>query len=56
MARIFNKVWFVISILAIYLLGGTLGYIWTENYSFTDALYMTVITFSTVGFREVKPE
>lgn len=27
---------------------------WLENMRFLDALYMTVITVSTVGFREVK--
>lgn len=26
-----------------------------EHYSFVDALYMTVITLSTIGYREVKP-
>jgi len=32
---------------------GTLWYAFYEHYSFVDALYMTVITMSTVGFREV---
>ncbi|MFT5750011.1 MAG: voltage-gated potassium channel [Ancylomarina sp.] len=33
---------------------GTLGYMHlNEDYSFIDALYMTVITISTVGFKEV---
>jgi len=35
------------------LVGGTLGYILIENWSVLDALYMTVITVSTVGFREI---
>ena len=26
-----------------------------EEYSFIEAIYMTVITISTVGFREVRP-
>ncbi len=34
---------------------GTVGYMLIESYSFIDALYMTVITASTVGFREIKP-
>jgi voltage-gated potassium channel len=34
---------------------GTLGYIVIERMSFLDALYMTVITISTVGYGEVKP-
>ncbi len=34
---------------------GTVGYMLIESYSLIDALYMTVITVSTVGFREIKP-
>ena len=34
---------------------GTTGYMLIESYNFIDALYMTVITVSTVGFREVFP-
>lgn len=34
---------------------GLIGYTFIEGYEFTDALYMAVITFSTVGFQEVKP-
>jgi len=33
---------------------GTFGLMSLENMSFMDALYMTVITLSTVGFGEVK--
>ena len=36
-------------------LGGALGYMAIEDLRFLDALYMTVITLSTVGYREVKP-
>ncbi len=32
---------------------GTFWYVYYEGYSWVDALYMTVITMSTVGFREV---
>jgi voltage-gated potassium channel len=34
---------------------GTLGYIKIENMSPLDALYMAIITISTVGFKEVHP-
>jgi len=34
---------------------GTAGYMLIEDYSFGNALYMAVITISTVGFGEVKP-
>ncbi len=33
---------------------GVLGYIIFEGWSFTDAFYMTVITLTTVGYREVR--
>lgn len=41
-------------ILIIILFMGTLGYRLLEGWSFLDALYMTVITITTVGFHEVK--
>jgi voltage-gated potassium channel len=34
---------------------GTAGFVGIEHYSWLDALYMTVITLSTVGFDEVRP-
>jgi voltage-gated potassium channel len=34
---------------------GTVGYRVLENYPWLDALYMTVITLTTVGYREVHP-
>ena len=34
---------------------GTLGYVGIERMSFLDALFMTVITLSSVGYGEVKP-
>ncbi len=37
------------------LLTGTVGYILLEGWGFLDALWMTVITMSTVGFGEVAP-
>ncbi|MFK8061237.1 MAG: TrkA family potassium uptake protein [Polaribacter sp.] len=47
-----NKTFFlVISIITI----GTIGYMLLSHYSFVDALYMTVITITTVGFGEVQP-
>lgn len=35
--------------------GGVAGYMIIENYSFIEALYMTIITEATVGFEEVNP-
>jgi voltage-gated potassium channel len=37
------------------LLAGTLGYSAIEDWSFVDALYMSIITVTTVGFSEVHP-
>lgn len=34
---------------------GTTGYMFIEGYTVTDALYMTIITAATVGYREVAP-
>lgn len=36
-------------------LGGTAGFMWLENMTPLQALYMTVITLSTVGYGEVTP-
>jgi voltage-gated potassium channel len=41
--------------LVIIVLVGIVGYMVLENYSLVDAIYMTIITTSTVGFREVQP-
>ena len=34
---------------------GVIGYMVISGYSFVDALYMTAITISTVGFGEIEP-
>jgi voltage-gated potassium channel len=43
------------AILAGFILMGSLGYMWLEGWDFFDALYMTVITLTTVGYGEVRP-
>lgn len=40
-------------ILVVVLLGGSAGYMLIERWGFFDSLYMTVITITTVGYREV---
>jgi voltage-gated potassium channel len=45
--------WFSI-ILSIIVLG-TLGFMIVEHFKFLDALYMTVITITTIGYNEVRP-
>jgi len=45
-----------ISVLIIILfIGGSLGYYIIEGWSFLDSFYMTVITLSTTGYKEVYP-
>ena len=45
-------VFWVVIVLAVIAVG-TAGYMLTDGWSFGDSLYMTVITLTTVGFREV---
>ena len=42
-------------LVALVLVTGTIGYMVVEGWSAWDALYMTVTTVTTVGFREVHP-
>jgi len=50
-SRLYRAVTFSVLIVAV----GVLGYILLFEYSLIDALYMTVITISTIGFGEVHP-
>ena len=34
---------------------GTLGYMFIEGWSFVDSFYMTILSISTTGFREIRP-
>ncbi len=42
-------------VFAALLVGGTVGYMLIEGWPFLDALFMTAITISTVGYGEVRP-
>ena len=54
MRKVFrSKLQKAIGLLVLVLMIGVFGYMFISDYSFVDALYMTVITISTVGFREV---
>jgi voltage-gated potassium channel len=50
-----SKIYLAISLVFAVVFIGVLGYRFIADYSWTDALYMTVITMTTVGFKEVQP-
>ena len=51
----FSQVLLAIGLFLLGIISGSLGYIYIEEMNPIDALYMTVITMSTVGFGEVQP-
>ncbi|MEO0198326.1 MAG: potassium channel protein [candidate division WOR-3 bacterium] len=53
--RLKSLLGFLVIGFALILCFGTIGYHLIEQMSWLDALYMAVITISTVGFQEVKP-
>lgn len=44
-----------VGLLVFVIAGGTAGYVLIEGWTAWEALYMTVITVTTVGYREVRP-
>ncbi|NTW72292.1 MAG: potassium channel protein [Eubacteriaceae bacterium] len=53
MNREIKKILFLLLAMVMLIIFGTTGYILLLKISFIDALYMTIITLSTVGFKEV---
>lgn len=53
--RPFRKIYYTIILFAGIVLTGTAGYMVIEHYTLLEAVYMTVITLSTVGYGEVHP-
>jgi voltage-gated potassium channel len=45
--------WF--TIITVIILTGTFGFMLIEHFSFLNALYMTIITVTTIGYKEVEP-
>lgn len=50
-----SKIYLALALIAVVLSVGVLGYRYISDYSWIDALYMTIITVTTVGFSEVRP-
>ena len=50
---IYQKFGLIIILIILVIFGGTAGYQIIEGWTFIEALYMTIITISTVGFKEV---
>jgi voltage-gated potassium channel len=50
---VYQKFVLTIILIVLVIFGGTVGYQIIEGWSFIEALYMTIITISTVGFKEV---
>ncbi len=56
MRELFQKnIYSAILLLALVFLTGTLTFVFAFDFSIVDAIYMTIITVSTVGFKEVEP-
>jgi voltage-gated potassium channel len=51
----FKSMYIAVSLLALVVIIGVSGFMLIEKFSFNDAFFMTIITISTVGFREVEP-
>ncbi len=55
MRKEFKNIYISSIILFFIFLSGVIGYIIIEGYTTSEAVYMTILTMSTVGFGEVKP-
>jgi len=51
----FKNAYIALGLLFGIILVGVIGFMILENFNFTDAFFMTIITIATVGFREVHP-
>jgi voltage-gated potassium channel len=51
----FKEAYIALGLLGVVLTIGIIGFMLIEGFDFTDAVFMTIITVATVGFREVHP-
>lgn len=51
----FKKLYYTLIVLIVIILTGVFGFMSIEGYTFSEALFMTIITISTVGYQVVKP-
>jgi voltage-gated potassium channel len=54
-SRLINRALFIVVLIALVLLIGTIGFRLIGGYQFFDAFYMTLITITTVGYQEIHP-
>jgi voltage-gated potassium channel len=54
MSTVFRRAGFFALLVVGLIAFGTVGFVWIEAYPWFDALYMTVITLTTVGYYEVR--
>jgi voltage-gated potassium channel len=54
-SRLFKNIYFFVGLLVLVIAIGTSGFMLIEGWGLIDSLFMTMITISTVGFREVHP-
>jgi voltage-gated potassium channel len=52
--RYFSELYLAVFVVLVIAIAGSFGYMTLEDYTFGEALYMTIITVSTVGFKEVR--
>ena len=50
-----SKIVLALSLMVIVLLFGVIGYKMLSDFTWIEAIYMTIITVTTVGFSEVRP-
>ena len=53
--RVFPRIYLAVAFVIGVVIFGSVGYMVVEGYSWVEALFMTIITVSTVGFGEVRP-